>query len=109
MAISKEGRVRALAYRFWEEDGFPQGRELEHWRKAQELIDQEDEASPATVEMLRGDIDAGRTGDKVPGSDPAAAPLGTDDEAAGTPNTKAQIDDARRQELGRGIKSEPVD
>ncbi|GGC82961.1 hypothetical protein GCM10010994_46050 [Chelatococcus reniformis] len=62
----------------------------------------------AAAEMLRDEIDAGRTGDKVPCSDPAA-PLGTDDEAAGTPNTKAQIDDARRQGPGRGIKSEPVD
>lgn len=37
-------------------------------------------ANPAEI---RGDIDAGRTGDKVPGVDPAAAPLGTDEEAAG--------------------------
>ena len=28
-------------------------------------------------------IDSGATGDKVPGFDPAAAPLGTDDEAGG--------------------------
>ena len=39
------------------------------------------------TDQLRGDIDAGRTGDKVPFSDPAAAPLGTDDEAAGHPAT----------------------
>ncbi|GLK73966.1 hypothetical protein KHC23_00970 [Ancylobacter dichloromethanicus] len=32
---------------------------------------------------LRDDIDAGSTRDKVAFSDPAAAPLGTDDEAAG--------------------------
>jgi hypothetical protein len=38
------------------------------------------------------DIDRGVTGDKVPGSDPAAAPLGTDDEAAGTPPTRREID-----------------
>ncbi len=38
-----------------------------------------------TVEQLRNDIDRGRTGDKVEGVDPAAAPLGTDEEAAGTP------------------------
>jgi hypothetical protein len=38
-----------------------------------------------TVEQLRSDIDSGRTGDKVPADDPAAAPLGTDEEAAGTP------------------------
>ena len=41
---------------------------------------------PPTVDAqrLRADIDAGRTGDKIPVGDPAAAPLGTDDEAAGT-------------------------
>ncbi|MFN3892678.1 MAG: hypothetical protein ACK4MV_19955 [Beijerinckiaceae bacterium] len=35
------------------------------------------------ADELRHDIDAGRTGDKVSNPDPAAAPLGTDDEAAG--------------------------
>jgi len=39
----------------------------------------------STVEQLRSDIDHGRTGDKIEGSDPAAAPLGADEEAAGTP------------------------
>jgi hypothetical protein len=38
-----------------------------------------------TTEQLRFAIDCGRTGDKIPGFDPAAAPLGTDEEAAGTP------------------------
>ena len=37
------------------------------------------------VMRLRADIDSGKTDDKSPGLDPAAAPLGTDDEAAGTP------------------------
>ena len=36
------------------------------------------------AQHLRADIDSGRTGDKIPVRDPAAAPLGTDDEAAGT-------------------------
>ncbi len=38
----------------------------------------------ATIEQLRHDIDSGRTRDKVAAHDPAAVPLGTDDEAAGT-------------------------
>lgn len=38
-----------------------------------------------TAAQLRKDIDAGLTGEKVPYEDPATAPLGTDDEAAGTP------------------------
>ena len=52
-----------------------------------------------TTERLRADIDSGRTGDKVAGSDPAAAPLGTDDEAAGTPPKADEVALARRQEL----------
>lgn len=35
----------------------------------------------ATSAQLKADIDSGLTGDKVSGLDPAAAPLGTDDEA----------------------------
>ena len=34
---------------------------------------------------LKHAIDTGRTGDKVPGFDPGAAPLGTDEESAGAP------------------------
>ncbi len=40
-------------------------------------------------ETLRGAIDSGRTRDKVDFPDPAAAPLGTDDEAAGFPASAA--------------------
>lgn len=46
--------------------------------------------SVATVDRHRVDIDRGRTGDKVAFPDPAAAPLGTDEEAAG--NTAAPAD-----------------
>lgn len=51
------------------------------------------------VDKLRSDIDRGRTGDKVPGSDPATAPLGTDEEAAGTPITAEQVELARSREI----------
>lgn len=52
----------------------------------------------STVSRLRKDIDSGRTGDKVAHSDPAAAPLGTDDEAAGTPPSSETVARARAQE-----------
>jgi hypothetical protein len=42
-----------------------------------------------TTEQLRIAIDQGHG--KVDATDPAAAPLGTDDEAGGTPNTLAQV------------------
>jgi hypothetical protein len=51
-----------------------------------------------TVEKLRSDIDSGRTGDKVPASDPAAAPLGADEEAAGTPVSADAVALARGRE-----------
>ncbi len=60
---------------------------------------------PKTAEnpaQVRGDIQHGRTGDKKRGFDPAAAPLETDDEAAGTPLTAEATRDARTGQLGGG-------
>jgi hypothetical protein len=52
-----------------------------------------------TTQQLKGDIDAGRTGDKVPeGFDLGLATLGTDDEAAGTPATPREVALAVSQE-----------
>lgn len=56
---------------------------------------------PTTQQLLR-DIDRGLTGDKIPVQDPAAAPLDTDDEAAGASPFPDEIGDAReRESLGR--------
>jgi hypothetical protein len=59
-----------------------------------------------TTARLKYDIDRGRGGDKVDNIDPAAAPLGTDDEAAGNPPSPAEIKLAARHEIGRGVSSE---
>ena len=52
--------------------------------------------SGATTEQLRDDIDQGQTGD-IP--DPAVAPLGTDEGAAGTPIDPQVIAQTREREL----------
>ena len=52
----------------------------------------------ATTEQIRHNIDQGRSGDKVRGSDPAVAPLGTDEEAAGTPIDPAVLKEVRDRE-----------
>ena len=57
--------------------------------------------TPYTAERLRHDIDSGRTGDKVPHPDPAAAPLGADEEAGGHPPQAHQLQAAAASELGR--------
>jgi hypothetical protein len=53
-----------------------------------------------TTARLRHEIDSGRCGDKVCWRDPAAAPLGTDDEAGGTPAAHNYVTDARSTEYG---------
>jgi hypothetical protein len=50
-----------------------------------------------TTDQIRNAIDSGATGQKVSMPDPAAAPLGTDDEAAGNPPTMQERAMAARQ------------
>jgi hypothetical protein len=51
------------------------------------------------IDRLRKDIDKGRAGDKTDYPDPAAAPLGTDDEAGGHPATEEELRIAREAEF----------
>ena len=62
---------------------------------------------PSTTEQLRADIDRGQTRDKVPFPDPAAAPLGTDAEAAGTPTSPEALASERRQSVDRPEEDKP--
>lgn len=52
-----------------------------------------------TTSRLRKEIDSGKAGDKTAFPDPAASPLGTDDEAGGSPPTADQVRLAARHEL----------
>ena len=69
-------------------------RESDRDRPASALV-----SSAPWAQELKGAIDSGRTGKKVEFSDLGAAPLGTDDEAAGTPDTAVRVATAIRQEL----------
>jgi hypothetical protein len=61
-------------------------------------MDAPPDSSAPTTAQLKGDIDSGRTGDKTELFDPGMSPLGTDDEAAGTPAEPHRIRLARRLE-----------
>lgn len=54
---------------------------------ANRVSDKQNTQGAPTVDEVRARIDSGETGDKVDYPDPAAAPLGTDDEAAGNSPT----------------------
>lgn len=64
---------------------------------------------PPTTDALRTGIDRGGASDKVDFPDPAASPLGTDDEAAGTPPMPADVALAARHELARPSVDHPND
>jgi Protein of unknown function (DUF2934) len=42
----REERIRAIAYAIWEEEGRPEGREQEHWLRACELCDADEDRAP---------------------------------------------------------------
>ncbi len=49
MTPEREARIRERAYRLWEEDGRPDGRETEFWERAEELIGMEENADAALL------------------------------------------------------------
>ena len=61
------------------------------------------------MSQLRAEIDSGETGDKVPFPDPAAAPLGTDDEAGGFPLRPRDVAAAAARETSRSTPTEAPD
>ena len=77
-----------------------------------ESLDRGEKAKPsersgaAGAAQLRDRIDRGAGGDKVAFQDPAAAPLGTDDEAAGTPPSARQVSTAMLQEANRSASAD---
>jgi hypothetical protein len=58
-----------------------------------------------TTAQLKHDIDSGLTGDRSGGFDPAAAPLGTDDEAAGETLSPELVAQARAQARAGAVDS----
>jgi len=87
--------VAVTVHPFW---NIPDARRFLHTldkenKMAQNPID------PKPASSLRDDLDRGRGRDKNPYPDPSAAPLGTDDEAAGTPISEEQLHMARHHEI----------
>jgi len=42
----REEEIRLVAYRIWEEEGCPHGRDLEHWRKAEAIWEEQHREKP---------------------------------------------------------------
>jgi hypothetical protein len=59
-----EKRVRERAYKLWQEEGCPQGREKVHWEKARELVAIEDNID-LTLKPIPRPEDLGLYGEPV--------------------------------------------
>lgn len=35
--MNKDDEIRSIAFRLWEEEGKPEGRQLEHWQRAEAI------------------------------------------------------------------------
>jgi hypothetical protein len=61
---AREERIRRRAYQLWQQDGCPEGRALDHWDKAAELVAIEENHGLAMKPLPRED-DIGPMGEPV--------------------------------------------
>ena len=67
------------------------------WERAPHSIEAY-EGAPVTAHQLRNDIHKSKVGSATTSPEPAASPLGTDDEAAGTPASEDRLEMAMKAE-----------
>ncbi len=39
--MEREEKIRSIAYSIWENEGYPEGRQMEHWLAAETICDSE--------------------------------------------------------------------
>lgn len=83
MADDREGKIRDHAYRLWQQEGEPHGRDREHWDRAEREFAGEPplDAEDAAASDPQIDADAGAAATAV-GSDDAEVPSGSQAESA---------------------------
>ena len=75
MADDRDAQIRQHAYRLWQQEGEPHGRDREHWERAERELAGDAPADPKPAGSPAGDphVDAGAAAAQV-GSDDAEAP-----------------------------------
>lgn len=83
MDTTDEEKIRARAYAIWEREGYPQGREHDHWIQAREEL---------IAEKVIGE---GASAEPAGEFAPPAAQTGTEDQEDGVPSAEASAPKAR--------------
>ena len=62
MESERDEQIRELAYRIWQEEGYPYGREVQHWLKAETiwLEKQRAQSEPEYSKLVRSKRTKGR-------------------------------------------------
>ncbi len=71
----REEKIRQHAYGIWEKEGYPHGRDEDHWHRAvREVTEEPAAAAPAQAELLPdiGDAPSLQPADAAPAKKPAA-------------------------------------
>lgn len=80
MADERENRIRERAYRLWEQEGRPHGRDQQHWHQASQDVGQElfQQQGASDAQERRGALDGGLLPQRglVAGGGPAGLGLG---------------------------------
>ncbi|MCF3643164.1 DUF2934 domain-containing protein [Rhizobium sp. TRM95111] len=104
MADNEDDRIRRRAYRIWEEEGRPEGREYSHWLRAR----QEERASGLPDDMSRADAAEIAKNTVPPGTVPD-----NPTRAAALPTSAAAVDGLRPKASAAagktGTKAPPLD
>ena len=103
-----EQRIRERAHRLWEEEGRPEGRELDHWEQARSLVGIE--ANPEPDQSPNPEVEHRVNGWASPPPPPAVEPVEAIEHRAEFPDRpadkgkKKSADPARRRSRGKAAK-----
>jgi DUF2934 family protein len=67
MDEEREARIRQRAHEIWEREGRPEGAQEEHWRRACEEIDAEDQSTSGRSAAETGVANPAQPGATIPG------------------------------------------
>lgn len=99
----REQRIREWAYRLWEQDGYPHGRDGEHWFRAVEIVLQEDAAPEAgIVSRPEPEVEAAA-------ADLEAAPKPSRAKAKASAPAAAAVTAAPKPARAKATKTKPVE
>jgi hypothetical protein len=67
MEVKRDAEIRELAYQIWQEEGYPHGQEVQHWLKAEAILQEKHRphSEPENSKPVRSKRTKGRKGSQT--------------------------------------------